>query len=93
MKKLLLASMIMIGVSGFAYAQSPEAVKAKKAAAKRNQSQPALTTASTAPDKAAVVKEKTDAEVAKEAKVAQAKVVDVKEVKTVHPNKAKRQQN
>jgi len=48
MKKLLLASIIMFGICSFTYAQTPDAVKAKKEAAKKNNS--AVTPAFTNPN-------------------------------------------
>ncbi len=44
MKKLLLVSIVMIAVSGFAYAQTPETVKARKEAARNGTTAPAITT-------------------------------------------------
>jgi cytoskeletal protein RodZ len=76
MKKLLLASMFVIGISGIAAAQNPEAVRAKKEAAKKEKNEPAMTNAAqetsiqpaTAKSKEAV-KQKTDAQAAKEEEV------------------------
>lgn len=74
MKKLLLASIIMIGFGTAASAQSSEAMQAKKAAAKKEANQPVISNAAgeVAPARATETP-KTDAELA-------AKETEVKKV-------------
>lgn len=91
MKKLLLASIIMIGMSHLATAQNAELQRHKKEAAKKEANQPAFTNSSNeaVPAKVATTtEEKTDAEIAaKEAKAlkpsttVKTETVAVKEVK------------
>lgn len=67
MKKLLLTSIVMIGISSFATAQNAEQLRQKREAAKKETTQPALVSPADAATQAKVViatTEKTDAEVA-----------------------------
>jgi len=89
MKKLLLASILMAGISSFAFAQTPEAVKAKKEAAKKGTAAPAI---STYDNKTAADSKKVKADKPVETddmKAAKIKTTDQESVKPVEKTDAK----
>lgn len=88
MKKLLLASIIMVGISSVAAAQTSEALREKKEAARKEANQPVFSNAAnvTASEKA-----KTDTKVAADKiEAAKAKEAEVKEVKKAAAPAAKK---
>ncbi len=96
MKKLLLASIIMMGFSAVAAAQTSEAAKAKKTEARKQAAQPTFSTAAgettTAPSAVAADKAKAETEANTEKNaVAAPKVAEVK--KTAKPAAKKTKQS
>ncbi|HRI26100.1 MAG TPA: hypothetical protein PLZ45_15590 [Ferruginibacter sp.] len=76
MKKLLLASMILMGIGTAANAQTSEAVRAKKDAAKKQANQPVF--ANAAGETASISAPETDKSKAEAQKAAQPKEAEVK---------------
>ncbi len=96
MKKLLLASIIMFGICSFANAQTPEAVKAKKEAAKmnNNSTSPAITNINGVTPATATAATATtvdiDGTVVVDAKVAPTDKTDAEKTKLIDQQKAKK---
>ncbi|MBL0182454.1 MAG: hypothetical protein IPP96_09190 [Chitinophagaceae bacterium] len=87
MKKLLLASIVMMGISSVAAAQTPEAVRERKEAAKKEANQPVISNAAnvTASEKvkteSKVAADKNEAAKPKEAEVKKTALPAAKKVK------------
>ena len=92
MKKLLLASIIMMGISTVAEAQTPEAVQAKKAAAKKEANQPVFSNAANQTAVAPNSEQAKSADVlaAEKNAAAKPKTAEVKEVKKAAKPAAKK---
>ena len=93
MKKLLLAAVIMLGVGTAASAQTSEALKAKKEAAKKQAGQPSFSTAPNDPSVVAKEKEAKPAEAADKATASAKAAEEPKKTATPAPAVLKKEKN